>query len=66
MKIKAEYIWIDGLTPTAKLRSTTKIQELGTEPQIWGFDGTSKQQEKGEQSYSILKPVAQYHKPIRV
>ena len=27
MKIKAEYIWIDGLTPTAKLRSKTKIIE---------------------------------------
>ena len=33
MKIKAEYIWIDGLTPTGKLRSKTKIMEQGTEPQ---------------------------------
>ena len=32
MKIKAEYIWIDGLTPTAKLRSKTKIIDQGTEP----------------------------------
>ena len=32
MKIKAEYIWIDGQTPTAKLRSKTKIMEQGTEP----------------------------------
>jgi hypothetical protein len=24
-KIKAEYIWIDGNTPTSKLRSKTKI-----------------------------------------
>ena len=24
MKIKAEYIWIDGKTPTSKLRSKTK------------------------------------------
>ena len=44
MKIKAEYIWIDGLTPTAKLRSKTKIIEQGTEPPIWGFDGSSTQQ----------------------
>ena len=41
MKIKAEYIWFDGLTPTAKLRSKTKIMEQGTEPPIWGFDGSS-------------------------
>ena len=39
MKIKAEYIWIDGKTPTAKLRSKTKIMDMGTEPPIWGFDG---------------------------
>ena len=32
MKIKAEYIWIDSLTPTAKLRSKTKIMDQGTEP----------------------------------
>ena len=30
MKIKAEYIWIDGQTPTAKLRSKTKVMEQGT------------------------------------
>ena len=35
MKIKAEYIWIDGKTPTAKLRSKTKIMDQGTEPPIW-------------------------------
>ena len=28
MKIKAEYIWIDGKTPTAKLRSKTKIMDM--------------------------------------
>ena len=49
MKIKAEYIWIDGLTPTAKLRSKTKIIEQGTEPPIWGFDGSSTQQATGDQ-----------------
>ena len=34
MKIKAEYIWIDGKTPTAKLRSKTKIMDQGTELQF--------------------------------
>ena len=54
MKIKAEYIWIDGLTPTAKLRSKTKIIEQGTEPPIWGFDGSSTQQATGDQSDCVL------------
>ena len=65
MKIKAEYIWIDGLTPTAKLRSKTKIIEQGTEPPIWGFDGSSTQQATGDQSDCVLKPVAQFPDPIR-
>ena len=50
MKIKAEYIWIDGKTPTAKLRSKTKIMDQGTEPPIWGFDGSSTEQATGDQS----------------
>ena len=54
MKIKAEYIWIDGLTPTAKLRSKTKIIDQGTEPPIWGFDGSSTQQATGDQSDCCL------------
>ena len=65
MKIKAEYIWIDGLTPTAKLRSKTKIIEQGTEPPIWGFDGSSTQQATGDQSDFVLKPVAQFPDPVR-
>ena len=65
MKIKAEYIWIDGLTPTGKLRSKTKIMEQGTEPPTWGFDGSSTQQATGDQSDCVLKPVAQFPDPIR-
>ena len=65
MKIKAEYIWIDGLTPTAKLRSKTKIIDQGTEPPIWGFDGSSTQQATGDQSDCVLKPVAQFPDPVR-
>ena len=60
MKIKAEYIWIDGKTPTAKLRSKTKIMDQGTEPPIWGFDGSSTEQATGDQSDCVLKPVAQF------
>ena len=63
MKIKAEYIWIDGLTPTAKLRSKTKIIDQGTEPPIWGFDGSSTQQATGDQSDCVLKPSCTISRP---
>jgi hypothetical protein len=58
MKIKAEYIWIDGQTPTAYLRSKTKVMEQGIEPPLWGFDGSSTQQATGDQSDCVLRPVA--------
>ena len=38
---RAEYIWIDGTSPTPKLRSKAKIVNVGEEPPIWGFDGSS-------------------------
>ena len=69
MKIKAEYIWIDGYEPTANLRSKTKIldapvsspQELPT----WGFDGSSTLQAEGEDSDCKLKPVWICKDPLR-
>ena len=36
MAYKAEYIWIDGTEPTAKLRSKTKIIADGAEPPVRG------------------------------
>jgi glutamine synthetase len=65
MKIKAEYIWIDGQTPTGYLRSKTKIMEIGTEPPLWGFDGSSTEQATGEQSDCVLKPVTTFKDPCR-
>jgi glutamine synthetase len=62
---KAEYIWIDGTEPTAKLRSKTKILADGAEPPIWGFDGSSTNQAEGHASDCVLKPVASYPDPIR-
>ena len=62
---KAEYIWIDGAEPTAKLRSKTKIIEDGVEPGIWGFDGSSTNQAAGESSDCVLKPVRVVPDPIR-
>ena len=65
MSYKAEYIWIDGTSPTAKLRSKTKIVADGVEPPEWGFDGSSTNQAEGHASDCILKPVATYPDPIR-
>jgi glutamine synthetase len=65
MSYKAEYIWIDGTRPTAKLRSKTKILADGAELPIWGFDGSSTNQAHGHASDRVLKPVASYPDPIR-
>ncbi|MEK9658634.1 MAG: glutamine synthetase GlnII [Chloroflexota bacterium] len=65
MVYRAEYIWIDGTQPTAKLRSKTKIMEEGKEPPIWGFDGSSTNQAAGHASDCVLKPVLVCPDPIR-
>ena len=65
--IRAEYIWVDGSQPTAKLRSKTKIvesAELADLP-IWGFDGSSTNQAPGDQSDCVLRPVFVCPDPIR-
>ncbi len=62
---KAEYIWIDGTEPTAKLRSKTKIVPEGEAPGIWGFDGSSTNQAPGKNSDCVLKPVFICPDPIR-
>src|ERR1700678_902295 len=65
-KLKLEYIWLDGYTPIASLRSKTKIVDgdpaaltLADLP-MWGFDGSSTQQAEGKTSDCLLKPVALY------
>ena len=60
-KITAEYIWIDGQRPTAKLRSKTKILDAPVKrvediPE-WGFDGSSTSQASGHFSDLLLRPV---------
>jgi glutamine synthetase len=65
MAIKAEYIWIDGTEPTAKLRSKTKILKDGQQPPIWGFDGSSTNQAPGSASDCVLSPVFTCPDPIR-
>ena len=62
----AEYIWIDGQLPTAKLRSKTKVlREDFDNPPVWGFDGSSTQQAEGIDSDCVLQPVKIYPDPIR-
>ena len=65
-KLKLEYIWLDGYTPVANLRSKTKIidgdaAKLKLEDlPMWGFDGSSTKQAEGKSSDCLLKPVALY------
>jgi glutamine synthetase len=68
VSIRAEYIWIDGTEPTARLRSKTKVidsaKDLKDLP-IWGFDGSSTNQAPGSNSDCVLKPVFVCPDPIR-
>lgn len=68
-RIMAEYIWMDGQRPTAKLRSKTKIiagsvRRLEDIPN-WGFDGSSTEQAEGHSSDCMLKPVYYIPDPVR-
>mgnify|MGYP003328423027 FL=1 len=69
MKIKAEYIWIDGVKPTSSLRSKTKILNFIpsniSELPTWGFDGSSTSQAEGGDSDCKLNPVWICNDPIR-
>jgi glutamine synthetase len=62
---KAEYIWIDGTEPTARLRSKTKVVADGAAPPIWGFDGSSTNQAPGSNSDCVLQPVFTCDDPLR-
>jgi len=73
MAIIGEYIWIDGNTPTRKLRSKTKIVPeipADQEPALtdfprWQFDGSSTNQAEGDSSDCLLDPVRIVPDPIR-
>ncbi len=68
-KIRAEYIWIDGYTPTQNLRSKTKVLDgpINDVSQLpdWGFDGSSTLQADGNDSDCLLKPVNFIPDPFR-
>ena len=79
MKIKLEYIWLDGYKPEPNLRSKTKVINLELKnpeerklpilkPQdcpIWSFDGSSTKQAEGNNSDCLLKPVRVVMDPQR-
>jgi glutamine synthetase len=72
MKIKLEYVWLDGYKPEPNLRSKVKIVEYnsvknafldGNFP-IWNFDGSSTNQAETGNSDRLLKPVRHYASEI--
>ena len=81
MAVFAEYIWIDGVKPTAGLRSKTKViydtnvpssTAVGNVTEIdpswfpeWGADGSSTQQATGSDSDIVLRPVSAVRDPFR-
>ncbi len=71
-KIKFEYIWLDGNTPTQTLRGKTKVLDESKysgnieDLPVWCFDGSSTQQAPGGSSDCLLKPVAVYKDPARI
>lgn len=78
MKIKLEYVWLDGYEPEPNLRSKVKVIDAPTHevngkkvhgvglndcPE-WSFDGSSTRQSEGNYSDCILNPVRLYPNPI--
>jgi glutamine synthetase len=70
MKVKLEYVWLDGYTPEPNLRSKVKIVDyesiknvvqVGKLP-VWNFDGSSTNQANTGNSDMVLKPVRVYTK----
>ena len=69
--ICAEYMWLDGVSPTQALRSKMLVlpspkatTSLSSFPD-WSFDGSSTSQAEGSKSDLHLKPVQFFSDPIR-
>ena len=69
---QAEYIWLDGATPTQRLRSKTRIVAFPENEPVplkafptWSFDGSSTYQAAGHDSDLILKPATSISDPLR-
>jgi glutamine synthetase len=67
----AEYIWLDGVTPTQGLRSKTRVVKIGGDlptPEDfpdWTFDGSATDQADDSNSDCALKPVCVVKDPTR-
>jgi glutamine synthetase len=66
----AEYIWLDGTTPTQALRSKMRVvsqtnQDKPEDFPKWSFDGSSTGQAKGGSSDCLLIPVCVVADPVR-
>ena len=57
-----EYIWLDGYTPEANMRSKVKATDEDSAPD-WSFDGSSTLQAEGGSSDCLLLPVQTYENP---
>ena len=66
----AEYIWLDGASPTQELRSKTRMlyhqenRDLDSFPE-WSFDGSSTWQALGRSSDCLLRPAFFVKDPVR-
>ncbi len=69
MKIRLEYVWLDGYKPEPNLRSKVKIIDYSVLPNstfgindlpMWNFDGSSTKQAETGSSDCLLKPVRMY------
>lgn len=68
MKIRLEYVWLDGYKPEPNLRSKVKIVDyesvknafLDDNFPMWNFDGSSTNQADTGNSDRLLKPVRHY------
>src|SRR5262249_5183899 len=69
---QAEYSWLDGATPTQRLRSKPRIVAFPENEPVplkafptWSFDGSSTYQAAGHDSDLILKPATFIPDPLR-
>ena len=72
MKVKLEYVWLDGYKPEPNLRSKVKVVDYTSISEAlttggfptWNFDGSSTKQAQTGSSDCILKPVRYYKSDI--
>lgn len=68
----AEYLWVDGTTPTQQNRSKARVIEFDEDRPptiedfpVWSFDGSSTNQAEGSDSDCMLQPVTFVKDPLR-